>query len=178
MSTKTDSHEVRPPRILVVDDEASVRHVLSTYLQKKGCQVQTAESAEEGLGFVPVVQPDVALVDIVLPGKNGIYLLGEIKELAPEIEVVLMTSHGSVESAIEAIQLQAYDYLRKPFERLEEVWLTVLRALEKRFLSLRVQELVREQGHHGEEISRTVDRLRRPSPGAARSSEADGAGDD
>jgi two-component system response regulator AtoC len=173
MNTKTEHDEVRPPRILVVDDEASVRHVLSTFLQKKGCEVQTAASAEEGLGLLPEVQPDVALVDLVLPGKNGIHMLGEIKEVAPEIEVVLMTSHGSVESAIEAIHHQAYDYLRKPFDRLEEIWLTVLRALEKRFLSLRVQELVHEQGHRGEEISRIVERLRRPGLGKEPPSDPD-----
>jgi DNA-binding NtrC family response regulator len=77
---------------------------------------------------------------------------------------VLITSHGSVETAIKAIRRGAYDYLRKPFQQLEDVWLTVLRALEKRDLSLRVNDLVLQQIVHGAEISHTVDRLAPPEP--------------
>ena len=161
------------PRVLVVDDEASVRHVLGTYLRRKGCDVQTAETAEEALGLLPLARPDVALIDIVLPGKDGLYLLGRIKQLSPEVEVVLITSHGSVDSAIKAIHRGAYDYLPKPFERLEDVWLTVLRALEKGHLSRRTQDLVQQQGVHGEEISRTVDQLVTSADGDTEGSETE-----
>ena len=154
-----DGYKTGMPRILIVDDESSVRHVLSTFLRRKGCEIQTAETSEEASGLLPAFRPDVALVDIVLPGKDGIHLLEQIKRLSPDVEVVLITSHGSVESAIKAIRHGAYDYLNKPFRRLEDVWLTVLRALEQRHLSQQMHDLVRRQGLHGEEISRTVEQL-------------------
>jgi DNA-binding NtrC family response regulator len=166
MNLGMDTHLERAPRILVVDDESSVRHVLSTVLERKGCEVTTAETAEEALGLLPEADPDVALVDIVLPGRDGIHLLGCIKRQSPETEVVLITSHASVESAIKAIHCGAYDYMRKPFQRLEDIWLTVRRALEKRELSLRMRDLVRQQGARGQEISRAVDRLETPDSSA------------
>jgi len=159
MNNSEANSPTRTPRILVVDDEASVRHVLSTYLRRQGCDVQTAGASEEAMELLARATPDVALVDIVLPGKDGIYLLGRIKQQFPDIEVVLITCHASIESAIKAIRLGAYDYLRKPFQQLENVWLTVQRALEKRYLSLRVNDLVLQQGIQGEELLRAADRL-------------------
>ena len=125
-----------------VDDESSVRYVLRNFLQKKNCKVDTAESAEEGLRLLHDNCPDVALVDLVLPGRDGMYMLSRIKHQYPHTEVVLITSHGTPKTAVTAIHRGAYDYLQKPFGRLDDVWVTVQRALEKRKLSLRSRELV------------------------------------
>jgi DNA-binding NtrC family response regulator len=156
MMNETKNAKVAP-RILVVDDEGTIRYMLRTFLEMKGCQVTEAESGEEALQLLPEACPDVALVDIVLPGKSGVELLGDVKQQSPNTEVVLITSHGSVETAIEAIRRGAYDYLQKPFPQLQDVWLTVKRALEKRSLSLQVRGLVAEQVFHAREISSAAD---------------------
>jgi DNA-binding NtrC family response regulator len=136
------SHAEETPRVLVVDDEESIRYMLGNFLSKKGCDVTTASSGEEALELWPDACPDVALIDIVLPGKDGIALLSDVKQRSPDTEVVLMTCHGSVETAVESIRRGAYDYLQKPFAKLERVWVTVDRALEKRRLSLQVRGCV------------------------------------
>jgi DNA-binding NtrC family response regulator len=145
------------PRILVVDDEGTIRYMLRTFLEMKGCEVTEAGSGEEALQLLPEARPDVALIDIVLPGKNGVEVLSDVKQQSPNTEVVLITSHGSEETAIEAIRRGAYDYLQKPFPQLEDVWLTVMRALEKRNLSLQVRGLVAERAFRAREISSTAD---------------------
>jgi DNA-binding NtrC family response regulator len=145
------------PRILVVDDEGAIRYMLRTFLEMKGCQVSEAESGEEALQMLPAACPDVALVDIVLPGKNGVEVLIEVKQQSPNTEVVLITSHGSEETAIEAIRRGAYDYLQKPFPQLEDVWLTVQRALEKKSLSRQVRGLLAERAFCARESSSADD---------------------
>jgi DNA-binding NtrC family response regulator len=145
------------PRILVVDDEGTIRYMLRTFLEMKGCQVTEAGSGEEALQLLPAARPDVALIDIVLPGKNGVEVLSDVKQQSPNTEVVLITSHGSEETAIEAIRRGAYDYLQKPFPQLEDVWLTVMRALEKRNLSLQVRGLVAERAFRAREVFSTDD---------------------
>jgi DNA-binding NtrC family response regulator len=147
------------PRVLVVDDEGTIRYMLRTFLEMKGCTVAEAASGEEALQLLPEARPDVALIDIVLPGKNGIELLGDVKQQSPNTEVVLITSHGSVETAIEAIRRGAYDYLQKPFPQLEDVWLTVTRALEKRNLSLQVRGLVAERAFRARETSQPAEEI-------------------
>ena len=149
-------------RILVVDDEDSVRYVLETFLKRKGCEVVTAGTAEQALEKLDESPPAVALLDIVLPGMNGIQLLGEIKARSNDSQVVMMTSHGSMETAVGAIHHGAFDYLQKPFENLEEIWTTVQRALEKRSVEMSSRELVAERSHRSREISETVDRLQAP----------------
>ena len=118
-------------RILVVDDEATIRHVLQQMLAMKDCEIRQAGSAEEAGGVLAKWEPDVAMVDISMPGKSGIQLLEEIKAQYPETEVLIMTSYVSTESVQRAIRAGAHDYLSKPF-KLAEVWETVERALAKR----------------------------------------------
>jgi DNA-binding NtrC family response regulator len=151
--------EVQAPRILVVDDEESIRHVLKTFLDQNGCEVTAAASAEEALDVLPDARPDVALVDVVLPGKSGIELLSEIKRRSPDTEVVLMTGHGSAATAVKAIRLGAYDYLEKPLSPLAAVRLIVWRALEKRSLSMQVRQLVMERACKCPGVSQTFEEI-------------------
>jgi DNA-binding NtrC family response regulator len=166
MTDETKANGAKVPHILVVDDEPAVRHVLRIYLEREGCDVTTAGSAEEALRLLPEANPDVALVDIVLPGKSGVHLLGQIKRQYPQVEVVLITSHGSVETTIDAIHRGACDYLQKPFERLEDVWLTVQRALEKRNVALQMRDMIHDQAVRSREITRTAGQLVEPEDGA------------
>jgi len=154
--TATKGQGLDNPRILVVDDEESIRHVLQRVLEMKDCDVRQAESAEEALTRFEDWEPDVALIDIVLPGMNGIQLLSEIKQVSADTEVLVMTSNASAETALQAIRRGAYDYLQKPFANLGEVWSHVQRALEKRSLTLKNRDLLRKQHDRNEELSSAV----------------------
>ena len=142
--------------MLVVDDEPSVRHVLRSYLTAKGCEVEVADSTEQALELLSEALPEVALVYIVLPGKDGLHLLDELRQKSPTTQVVLITSHGSAKTAVTAIQRGAYEYLEKPFRNLEEVWQTVKSAVQKRALSLQMRQLIKQQHRAGN--PHTVDR--------------------
>ena len=152
-------HDNQSPRVLVVDDEESIRHVLGTYLERQACEVTTAGSSEQALKLLESWEPEVALVDIVLPGKNGLDLLSEIKQRHPDTEVVLITSQGSVETAVGAIRRGAYDYLQKPFRSLQDVWITVSRAIEKRRLSLQVRLLMEACAERNRDVTEAVNQL-------------------
>jgi signal transduction histidine kinase len=121
-------------RVLVVDDEGTVRHVLRQILEEQGCEVVDAGSAEEGLSLVDGLAVDVAMLDIVLPGMNGIQLMETIESVSPQTQIIMMTSHASIETTLEAIRHGAYAYLQKPFDELDQIWATVSRAIEKKQL--------------------------------------------
>lgn len=139
-------------RILIVEDEESVRELLLTIFGQKGYETSTSESAEKALKQLVDNDFDVAIVDIVLPGMDGIHLLNEIKHVTPDTEVIIITGHASLETSIEAVRIGAYDYLIKPFVDLDEVWFTVERAFERRNLSKRNKKLHREYEQQGEKL--------------------------
>lgn len=120
------------PCVLVVDDEENIVYAISRFLERKGCRVLAAGDADSALEAVREVEPAVALLDIVLPGMNGLRLAAEIKLRWPDCEMVMITGQSSVDSAVEAIHQGALDYLSKPFESLEILWTATLRALDKR----------------------------------------------
>jgi DNA-binding NtrC family response regulator len=122
-------------RILVVDDETTIRHVLKRVLQKRGCELREAGSGEEALPIVDTWRPDIALLDISMPGMSGLQLLELIKGRVPETTVVMMTSYTSVEVLQQAIRGGAADFLPKPFA-LADVWTTLERALEQRLAAI------------------------------------------
>ena len=145
-------------RILVVDDEETIRFVLKTLLSEMGHEVVAAGSVQEGLQQLSDEPLSAALLDLVLPDGSGITVLDGIKQASPDTEVIIMTSHASVETAIDAIRKGAYDYLHKPFE-LDEVSATVTRAIEKRSLKLRNNELMAELERHNRDLTAAVKRL-------------------
>jgi signal transduction histidine kinase/DNA-binding response OmpR family regulator len=145
-------------RILVVEDEEVIRHVLSSFLDEMNCDVEAAESAEDALVLLGNSTFGAALVDIVLPGMNGIDFLKKLKALSPDTEVIIMTSHASVDTATQAIRSGAYDYLLKPFEEIDEVWETVKRALERRHLTLSNRQLVQDLELRNQQLSEAVKR--------------------
>lgn len=136
------SLEKHPTCVLIVDDEDSIVHALSDLLASKGCRALTAWSAESALELVKGEEPAAALLDIVLPGMNGLKLAGKLKSQWPQCEVLMITGQSSVDSVVEAIQQGASDYLAKPFDSLEEVWNKVEKALEKRAFRARRRELL------------------------------------
>jgi CheY-like chemotaxis protein len=102
-------------RILLVDDEAMVRDSLSEWLQMEEYNVQTAANGEEALQLCRGCCYDIGVFDVRMPGMDGITLLGKVKEICPNMPVVIMTAYATIESAVECIQKGAYDYVIKPF---------------------------------------------------------------
>ncbi len=102
-------------RFLIVDDEQSIRKLCMTIGAGLGFECAEAESAEAALAYLETQSPDVVLVDRRLPNISGDDLLRQIKNLLPRTEVAIITGHGSIESAVEAMKLGAYDYITKPF---------------------------------------------------------------
>jgi len=160
MQGEIEAERNRRPRVLVVDDESSVRHVLNNFLEMMDCLVHCLASSEEALQYLAdSPAPDVALVDIVLPGKSGLELVTELGLRCPDTEVVLITSYGSVDTAVDAMRRGAYDYLQKPFRSLDYVWQTVQRAVEKRRLTVEMRNLLDGQAEANREIVRSVEQL-------------------
>ncbi|MFZ3208610.1 MAG: sigma-54 dependent transcriptional regulator [Geobacteraceae bacterium] len=131
---------MRKIRILVVDDEHLIRWSLEQNLKKQGYEVVTAASGEDALRLVRDEQPDLVLLDIQLPGINGLEVLEKIKEIDEEIIVVMVTAHGGLETAINAMRLGAYDYINKPFN-LDEMAIVIKKALETSDLRREVAQL-------------------------------------
>ena len=118
-----------------------------------------AGSAEEALILLKNHRPAVALLDIVLPGMNGLDLLQRLRKISGDTEVLVITSHSSAETALKAVRLGAFDYLEKPFDDLNDVWVKVQRALEKRSLSKKHREVLTQQQRKSQEISSAVSRV-------------------
>ncbi len=121
----------RPARVLVVDDERTVRIGLEKLLQRSGYEVTTAESAEAALASLQRSNFDVVISDIRMSGLTGIDLLAQIQQMDPTTVVIIMTGYASVDTAVEALRLRAYDYLVKPFDN-DHVRATLQRAVAKR----------------------------------------------
>jgi two-component system nitrogen regulation response regulator GlnG len=127
-------------RILIADDEDGLRWVLEKGLKQAGYRVTAVKDGEAALQEVGAEPFDLILLDIRMPGVDGLTLLGKIREARPDAQVVIMTAHGTMETAIQAMQRGAYDYLAKPFD-MDEVLLLAERALTARRLSQEVSRL-------------------------------------
>ncbi len=159
----------KPARILVVDDEPALLRALESLLRKKGHEVVALDSPIQATQQLALEDFDVALLDIKMPDLSGLELLSAVKNRRPEVEVVMMTGHATVETALAAIKSGAYDYLTKPFEDVEHVARVVARAADRKLLIDRTRQLERElealEGRHGlvgssagmREVARMID---------------------
>ena len=117
-----------PPLVLVVEDETILGESISVYMERHGLATALARSGEEALKLVEESGPDVAVMDVRLPGITGVEALRKLRDLSPGTEVIMMTAHASVASAVEAMRLGAFDYLAKPVD-LDELRVVVDKAL-------------------------------------------------
>jgi DNA-binding NtrC family response regulator len=126
--------------ILVAEDEVNIRNALVTMLEKKGHQVRGVGTAEEALAQLEAVRMNLVISDLKMPGIGGMELLRRLKSQWPDTEVVVMTAYGSIDTAVEAMRLGAYDYLTKPIDR-ERFPIVVDKALERHALATENKQL-------------------------------------
>jgi two-component system, NtrC family, response regulator AtoC len=117
-------------KLLVVDDEQSIRRLCMTIGTSLGFTCNEAESAESAVTRLETDPPDLVLTDLKLPNQSGVELLKQVRNILPRTEIAIMTGHGSIESAVDAMKLGAYDYIEKPF-RVEKMRLLLQRMAEK-----------------------------------------------
>jgi two-component system response regulator AtoC len=132
-----------PKRVLIVDDEENFRHMLSVILKKERYDVESASNGEEALQKIGLAPFDQILCDIRMPKMDGIEFLNEVKKTGVDSTIIMMSAYGTVDIAIEAIKLGAYDYISKPFKP-EEIILTLRKAEERERLR-RENELLRQE---------------------------------
>lgn len=137
------NHGSNGARVLVVDDQANMRRTLSMMLRMKGYEVDEAGSGDEGIELATSCPYEVVLTDLRMGGYDGIDVLRATKDAQPMAEVIVMTAYGTIESAVEAMQIGAFDYLQKPFTE-QELIVKVGRALESRQLQGQVQAFAQE----------------------------------
>ncbi|NWF91953.1 MAG: sigma-54-dependent Fis family transcriptional regulator [Syntrophaceae bacterium] len=132
-----------PGRVLIIDDEESFRHMLSVILQKENYEVEIASNGEEGLRKLTSSHFDQVLCDIRMPQMDGMEFLEEAKKVAAGVTIIMMSAYGTIDTAIEAMKLGAYDYVSKPFKP-DEIILTLKKAEERERLR-KENELLRKE---------------------------------
>src|SRR5438128_9763610 len=145
-------------RIIVVDDDKNLIELVKMRLESAGYDVTAAVQEDEALSAVKTHSFDICLLDLMLRDRDGIALMGEMHAVAPDIPVIILTAHGSIESAVEAMRKGAYSYLTKPFEP-QDLLLQIDRALEHRRLNSeirRLKSLLEETNNFGNIIDRSA----------------------
>ncbi|UVT16079.1 MAG: sigma-54-dependent Fis family transcriptional regulator [Nitrospira sp.] len=127
-------------QVLIVDDEVNIRNALVTMLEKKGYRVWGLGTGEEALRHLEETRMDLVITDLRMPGMGGIEFLRQLKDKWSDTEVVVMTAFGSIDTAVEAMRLGAYDYLTKPIDR-ERFGVVVEKALERHTLTSENKQL-------------------------------------
>lgn len=133
---------------MIVDDEETIRLSLKEALSEEGHEVIDARNSDEAFKKIEDILPDLILVDLRMPGMNGMTLLEKVKAKDPTMLVIVMTGYGTIDSAVESMKLGAYDYLAKPF-KLDHLKLVVAKALGAQALRREVLELRAQQRDYG-----------------------------
>jgi CheY-like chemotaxis protein len=144
------------PNILVVDDSATFRKMIVELLVKKGYCVESASSGEEALKMFKNGTYQIVLTDIILPGMSGLNLLKLIKEIKPDIDVIIVSGNDSSYTAIKALRLGAYDFIVKPVDDETILYNVVERTLEKQALTLENRSLVNDLSAKNRELQTTL----------------------
>ncbi|MCJ7497956.1 MAG: response regulator [candidate division Zixibacteria bacterium] len=150
-------------KILVVDDELFVRELLLEFLGKQGFEVLLAESGEKALEVAKTTPVQIALIDLKMPGLDGIQTLKELKKITPEILPIIMTGYPTIESAVEALRSGACDYVIKPF-KLNELRASIDRVLKEHQLKYEIDELKGKIKGLEEELKKYQKGNRNPDP--------------
>lgn len=143
----------RTPSVLIVDDERSIRDTLALILEAEGYEVRTAGSAEDGLTALEQRRADLVILDVRLPGMDGLEALREIKQRDEQTDVIMISGHATLSDAVEATRFGAFDFLQKPLNR-DRVLITVRNALERVQLTYQMEQLRQQSGGRFEMIGR------------------------
>src|SRR5256886_4663074 len=142
-------------RLLVVDDEAGIRDSLSSILEDEGYQVEAVGSAEEALERAAAGDFEVVLLDVWLPGIDGLEALSRLQAATRPPAVIMISGHGTIETAVRATKLGAFDFIEKPLS-LEKIIVLVRNAIQQRRLQEENQNLRTELGHRSQIIAQSV----------------------
>jgi len=159
--------------LFVVDDESSIRSALAQVFEYEGHEVQTAEDGQSALDRFEEVDPDVTFLDVKMPGMDGLEVLDRIRELDPMAVVIMISGHGTIDTAVEATRSGAFDFLEKPLDT-DRLLVTLRNALEVRGLSESVRRLRSEVESRHEivgsspAVQRVLERIERVAPTDAR----------
>lgn len=156
--------EVRLPaddRVLIVDDDASILGVIAEVLQDDGYNVTTADSGEEAIELLSGEPFALVMSDIRLPGVNGVAVLEHVRAVNPRTNVIMITSHASLDTVIDAMKHGAYDYLLKPFDDLSLISSAAKRAIDAFNLDMERSQLIRSLKLSNEELARVNQVLHR-----------------
>ena len=148
------TENVARSRVLVVDDDVSILGVIAEVLEDDGYAVTTASTGEDALECLSGDPFALVMTDIRLPGINGVEVLEQVRKLHPRTNVIIITSHASLETAIDAIKHGAYDYLLKPFEDLSLISTAAKRAVDAFNLELERSQLIRSLKLSNKELAR------------------------
>ena len=160
-------------RILIVDDETSIREILRQLFEYEGHEVEMASSGAEALKRIDTAEPDVVFLDVKMPGMDGLDVLARIKEAAPGLQVVMISGHGTIDTALEATRRGAFDFLQKPLDT-DRLLVTLRNVLERKGLSQSVEALRSEVESRHEivgdsfQLRQVLERLERVAPTDAR----------
>lgn len=157
--TSTGKRPEAPGRILVVDDDPSVRTFLVAALTEAGHSVAAAEDGRRGIEIFQADPCDLVLTDVMMPGTSGLEVLRTVKRRSPGVEVIVVTAHASLDTAIQALRDGAYDLITKPLPDLDALFRVVDRALERRRLAEDNRRLVASLQARNVELTETVARL-------------------
>jgi DNA-binding NtrC family response regulator len=147
----SEGEEFMITKVLLVDDEEQFVEVLAQRLEGRGFKVDAAFNGDDAIAFVDGHDVDVVILDVSMPGRDGVETLREIKRIKPLVEVIMLTGHGTVQTAIQGMKLAAYDYLMKPTDTVELVD-KITKAYEKkkehedRIRQAEVDSLVQRRG--------------------------------
>lgn len=136
--------------MVVVDDEPTLRRTIARTLAQRGFEVTQCEDGATALEHVRTNDPDVMLIDLMMPGVSGMDVLREVKSLKPDVECVMMTAYSKVEDAVAAVRAGAYDFLTKPFASFDAVAITVAKAAERRRLIAKTRSLEEQLDRGGD----------------------------
>jgi DNA-binding NtrC family response regulator len=131
---------MKKSQILIVDDEEKIRKILSRLLEDEEYSVKSVEDGQKAIAILNSYKPDVIIMDQNMPGLNGIDAMKAIKEKNPNLTIIIITAHGAVSLAVDAIKKGAYDYLEKPFDN-DKLLLLIKRAIEHQRLTTEISDL-------------------------------------
>lgn len=140
------------PKILIVDDEETLRNLFEEVMQEEGLDVETAVSGEDALKKFKRRRHNVVFTDVKMPGISGIEVLKVVKAIDPDTEVIIITSHASLATAVDAVRLGAYEYLIKPFEDINTSISLAHRAFEKYKLTKEKKQLLEDLQRKNQEL--------------------------